>query len=172
MHAKNVRSWAWKKIHPPPTWAYFIYTKSFYFNENSRFMTFIKNVCQWDMNKISTPFRAWKDIHSPPWHPPPPHPKFFWPLPVLNSCFLSILDHWPWCCDVDLGKLVWSVLSLYKCQPFENGCSHSVPYKKSSINIFDLDDVNLTLETVIHVNFQFVIANLLSHFSACINANI
>ncbi len=49
----------------PPSGSYFIYPKSIVM-KIAFFMTFIKNVCQYDMNKNSTrPLRVWEKIQLP-----------------------------------------------------------------------------------------------------------
>ncbi len=62
----------------------------------SFFITFIKNVCQWCMNRNSPPLQGLnKNAIPPPWSKIiPTLPQFFQPTPVLNGCPLRQESWW------------------------------------------------------------------------------
>ncbi len=78
-----------KNIHSALKLIYYIYPNSIVFHENSRLITFIKNVCQWGMKQIHPPPSGSETISSPSF------------LRVLNGCSVIYAYGVAWC-----GRLV------------------------------------------------------------------
>ncbi len=79
------------QLPPYSSFIYYIYPNSFVFHENSLFITFIKNVCQWDMKTNSTPIQDLKKFNPPPWSPNSTPPEIWMTSPptiITNGLFL------------------------------------------------------------------------------------